>query len=666
MNRPTYRITYIPQLLGLATVIICFIQCPVIPAQFSNHPTLRFTPPILSPVNETRPNLDRSPDSKVLFHVSDDLPAGHASTKSRQKETIPVIPPSVSETSNPPQRPLNSPLFVVPQKIKINNVLPGLPDANLSSNSLTELPPPIQQEELDLVLQHGIELETEARWMDVLNHYETALQIYRNDNQLMDRYRLARFHYDVGRRFRDSSYLDIIYKSGFIDTLNFYEEIITRIQKDYVDLPNWDHLFRHGIQDINIALSDSGFRTRANLKTTPDKIDAFLETMQKTADGWTIRNRDDLKNGILRLAEMAQQQIGLNPTIMLMEFICGVVNSLDRYSAYLTPNQLSDQFSLISGNLVGLGVELRSDRESLLIVRVIQGSPAQESGLKDGDRILSVDGISTKGRDTDSAADLLQGSEGTVVRLLVKSGLKPSREVQITRRQIEVPSVEDIRMLNDYLGYVKLTGFQSKTGEEMKSALLELDRRGMKCLVLDMRRNPGGLLQIGIEVANLFLDKGAIVRTRGRQNNSDFAYMATPDETWDIPLIVLIDEESASASEIVAGAIRDHKRGTIIGKRSYGKGTIQQILPINSGVPGQAKVGLKLTVEKFYSPLGWSYSGVGVSPDIAVETEKRWSLARPVDGKLQIPVIAKSVSSDSADPFIRQAMITAQKLVKGE
>jgi len=659
MLRPFYRITALSQLLGLIAGMVCFVQSSAIFAQSANQSGLRFTSPVFSAPNELPSNVSVNPDSKVLFRTPNetDLSIDQAATKVRQNSHLLLSEPMVRSV----QQPLNT-----PKRLKPNNVLPEEEyEGNAHSNPLKEvpLPQPVNQEELNLVLLHGTELETEARWMDVLNHYETALQIYRNNGNLIDRYRVARFHYDVGRRFHDSSYLDIIYKSSFVETLNFYEEIISRIQKDYVDLPNWDKLFRYGIQDINIALSDSGFRNRANLKTAPEKVDTYLETMRKTADGWEIRNRDDLKNGILRLAEIAQQQIGLNPAIMLMEFICGVVNSLDRYTTYLTPNQLNDQFSLISGNLVGLGVELRSDRESLLIVRVIQGSPAQESGLKDGDRILSVDGISTKGRDTDSAADLLQGAEGSVVRLLIKTGLKPAREVQITRRQIDVPSVEDVRMINDYLGYVKLTGFQSKTAEEMKTALTELDRRGMQCLVLDMRRNPGGLLQVGIEVANMFIDDGAIVRTRGRQNNSDFAYMATSGNTWKIPLIVLIDEESASAAEIVAGAIRDHKRGVIIGKRSYGKGTIQQILPINSGMAGNARVGLKLTVEKFYSPLGWSYSDVGVSPDIPVEIEKRWSLARPVDGKLQIPMFSKSITSDPNDPFIQQAVITAQELI---
>jgi carboxyl-terminal processing protease len=637
-TRPTYRRTNFLLTFGLIAGFVCLVQSSVIFAQNAERPALRFTPPVLSSVNESNSNTASTPDSEK-----------HSETFSKNLFRLPSEYPTQGQDHS-------SAATGNTNLVPLQDAAPLLQANLLPANSLN-------LDELNQVLQHGIELESESRWMDVLNHYETALQIYRNDDRLLDRYRVARFHYDVGRRYHDTSYLDIIQKSGFIDTLNFFERIVTCIQDDYIDAPNWDRLFRYGTQNFDIALSDSGFRTRVRLNVAPEKIGTYLNTMRNTANSWEIRNREDLKNGILRLAEIAQQQIGLNPAVTLMEYTCGMVNSLDRYTTYLTPNQLTEQFSLISGNLVGLGVELRSDHESLLIVRVIQGSPAQEGGLKDGDRILAVDGISTKGRDTDSAADLLQGSEGSVVRLLMKTGLNSAREIQITRRQIDVPSVEDVRMLNDSLGYVKLTGFQSKTAEEMKTALTELDRQGMRCLVLDMRRNPGGLLQVGIEVANLFLDNGAIVRIRGRHNNSDHTYMATQNNTWKVPLIVLIDEESASASEIVAEAIRDHKRGVIIGKRSYGKGTIQQILPLHSGMAGNARVGLKLTIEKFYSPVGWSCSGVGVSPDIVVETEKRWNVARLVDGKLQIPVTMRSVSSDTNDPFIRQAIETAQKMI---
>ncbi|MDR0522689.1 MAG: S41 family peptidase [Planctomycetaceae bacterium] len=529
-----------------------------------------------------------------------------------------------------------------------------------------QLLPPANNEHVAKVLQDGQQLESESRWGEVLTHYEAALRTYRNDTALMDRYRVARFHYDVGRRFHDSSYLKLISNLSVAETLNFFGEVAARIQQDYADTPNWDQLFRHGLQDFSIALSDAAFRKNAGLFAAAEKIDAYLNAVKTTANGWEIRHQEDMKNGLLHIAEMGQKQIGLNPVIVLMEFTCGVINSLDPYTAYLTPHQLNDQYAMISGNLVGLGVELRTDRDSLLIVRVIPGSPAMESGLKDGDRILTVDGISTRGRDTDNAADLLQGKEGTRVRLSVVSagmGQRP-RNIEITRRQIDVPSVEDVRMISDKLGYVKLTSFQSKTCAELRRALAELERKGMKGFILDLRRNPGGLFQVGVEVADMFIDKGAIVRTQGRQNkvkNSlDSPYMATAEQTYKMPMIVLIDEESASAAEIVAGALRDHDRAVIIGKRSYGKGTIQQILPVRTGTDG-VRSGVKLTVEKFYSPKGWAYSGVGVSPHIAVKDENRIALARPLEGRLILP-LPRTVSSNLDDPFIQEAVKAAAAL----
>jgi len=550
--------------------------------------------------------------------------------------------------------------------------LPAEPAIPLKAIPLESLPklessvlPAIGQEELEQIVREGDALESEARWSEALTYYETTLRTYRNDTTLMERYRVARFHCDVGRRYHDSSYLGIIQSLTVVETLNFFEDVMTRIQKNYAEFPRWEQLFRHGVQSYCVALSDANFRTRVGLNLTNEQVKTYLSGVQTTVGGWAIQNREDVKNGLFYLAEGAQKQIGLNPVVVMMELTCGIVNSLDPNTAYLTPNQLNDQYSSISGNLVGLGVELRSDRNSLRIVRVIPGSPAEEGGLKEGDRILTVDGATTRGRDTDSAADLLQGKAGTAVRLeVISEGFgQRSREVSITRRQIEVPSVEDVRMINDKLGYIKLTCFQAKTGLELTKALHDLDRRGMKCLILDLRRNPGGLFQVGIEVADMFIERGAIVRTQGRDRGLDSPYMATGRDTWDCHLIVLIDEESASAAEIVAGAIRDHDRGTLIGKRTYGKGTVQQILPVRTGANVQS--GVKLTVEKFYSPLGWSYSGVGVTPHVIVreEEKQRIAFARPLEGRLPLPS-PRPVTSSLDDPFMQEAVKVSQNLLK--
>ncbi len=623
---------------------------PILPGQSNTNPTNTTAAGPKTERTETfRPLLPRP--------ILQPLPNRPAAEASAYPVSLPApAPPALLvpkvEPKAEPSRSLvfTSPVFTPPR--------PAMPPQENDS---------ADREELALLLRNGETLESEARWREVLNHYETALRIYRNDETLMERYRVARFHYDIGLRFHDSSFLNIVNAMSFVEALKFFEDTISVIQSDYVNPIVWDDLFRHGVQNLEIAFSDRGFLRQAalhpaHLRTVDTGVAAFVASMRRTADGWEIRDRNDLRNGVLRLAEMAQDQLGLNPVLPLMEFSCGIVNSLDPYTAYLTPNLLNDQMSIISGNLVGLGVELGADRESLMVLRVVQGSPAETGGLKDGDRILTVDGVSTKGRDTDEAANLLQGKEGSVVTLKVLSpgfGQKP-REVRITRRQIEVPSVENVRMLNAYTGYIKLTGFQSRTCTEMRQALAELDRQGMQCLVLDMRKNPGGLFLLGVEVASLFIKDGTIVRTKGRESREEVPYPATKGKTWDMPLVVLIDEESASAAEIVAGAIRDHERGVIVGKRSYGKGTIQKILP---RISGQGQGGLRMTVEKFYSPNGLAYSGNGVSPDVPVDVEKRWSLAKLVDGKLQIPLQSRTVSSDRNDPFIRKAMETAERLV---
>ncbi|MDR2172054.1 MAG: S41 family peptidase [Planctomycetaceae bacterium] len=666
--------------IGCCVIIVTiFIVVPVIFAQ-----TLRFTPPVIS--QESLPNQQLSNQISApqnfnfnKFPQSNQSPyANSSSSSSSSNLSDKVVPlPQITEDK----------IYVPLQKSQpLQNLsLPSESGASSSSQHLTPLPlyapvpvlhpelrpkfrnplplpVPANAEKLETILRNGEVLERESRWADALTHYEGGLQIYRNNNQLLERFLIARFHYDIRRRCEDVSYINCIKAASFVDSLSLYEEIISRIHSNYAEAPNWDKLFRNGLCDVLIALDDVKFRSKSNLSISPDKIDVCVALLRKTADGWEISNRDDLKNGVLRLAEISLQQINLNPVIFLMEFTCGIANSLDPYTTYLTPNQHQDTHSMILGNFVGLGVELKSDRESLMIVRVIHGSPAKEAGLLNGDRIISVDGISTRGKDTDVAANLLQGLEDTFTELTVQTPGMPVRNVKVLRRRIEVPSVEELRMLNSEVGYIKLTGFQTRTIDEMRRAVVELESRGMRCLVLDLRHNPGGLFQVGVDVANLFINNGVIVRTRGRQGTVETPYHATNVNTFATPLILLIDEASASASEIVAGAIKDHKRGLLVGRRTYGKGTIQAILPINGNNPN-ARAGLRITVEKFFSPQGVAYSGVGVMPDIVVESEQRISVAKLIDGKLQIPVNVSAISTSQDDLFIKEAIKASQKIL---
>jgi carboxyl-terminal processing protease len=248
---------------------------------------------------------------------------------------------------------------------------------------------------------------------------------------------------------------------------------------------------------------------------------------------------------------------------------------------------------------------------------------------------------------TDQAADLLQGQEGSIARLVVVGVDEVRRRLSVRREHVEVPSVDDVKMIDRDSGvaYLKLTCFQKTTSRDLDTALWKLHREGMRCLIMDLRGNPGGLLTASVEVADKFVEEGVLVSTRGRSTLEDFNYTAHKAGTWRVPLVVLIDGESASASEIFAGAIRDHRRGNIVGQRSYGKGSVQGIFPLSL-----AGAGVRLTTAKFYSPLGHPISNVGVQPDIVVHRT-----ARPV-GEGQVAAIADPVD----DPVLGAAIKTAR------
>ena len=265
-------------------------------------------------------------------------------------------------------------------------------------------------------------------------------------------------------------------------------------------------------------------------------------------------------------------------------------------------------------------MELKSDEESLFVVSVITGGPAALAGLQAGDRIVEVAGQRIPALKPDAAADLLRGEEGTQVSLAIRKPDATEKPLTLTRQRVEVPCVEGTRIIDvqQGIGYFKLTSFQKSTNKDVDTALWKLQKEGMKSLVIDLRGNPGGLLNAAVELADKFIFEGPIVTTRGRNPREDYSYTAHTVGTWRVPLVVLIDGDSASASEIFAGAIRDRRRGMIVGQRSYGKGSVQGIFPLAS-----SKAGIRLTTAKFFSPSGQAISRQGVTPDVVVRAAAR-------------------------------------------
>jgi carboxyl-terminal processing protease len=470
--------------------------------------------------------------------------------------------------------------------------------------------------EVQELLARGQSLESERKWGEALGVYEDALRQYPELGTLQQRISLARMHLDLARRYSDTSFVSAVDRMSERQALDLYAEVLQKIDTNYVQQPGWRELVERGAMQVEVALTEPAFADARLAKIPAERRDAFLREFRPALAQYRAVDRNEARNLAAWGARFASERLGVPPQVFVMEFVCGAAGGLDRYSTFLTAAQLDDLFSQIEGNFVGLGIELKSQDDALEVVNVITGSPAHKGGLRTKELIVAVDGVSVKALTADKAADQLKGVEGSSVQLDVADAQGQVRRVKLTRQRVELPSVEDAKIIDAEYGvaYLRLPTFQKTTSADLNNSLWQLYRQGMKSLIIDVRGNPGGLLDSSVEVADKFIAEGKIVSTRGRNPREDSERFANRYDTWRVPLVVLIDRNSASASEIFAGAIHDSRRGVVVGERSYGKGSVQGIFPLSS-----AKAGLRLTTAKFYSPSGQAIAHAGVSPDVPVQ-----------------------------------------------
>lgn len=296
----------------------------------------------------------------------------------------------------------------------------------------------------------------------------------------------------------------------------------------------------------------------------------------------------------------------------------GMLRGLDPHSDYLTPDDFADLRESTSGEFGGLGIEITLDETGFVrVVSPIDDTPAFKAGMQSGDLITQIDDAPVKGMTISDAVNLMRGEPGTDIELtILREGESGPLTVDITRDIIKITSIRH-RMLEPDFGYIRISAFQERTGNDFEDAIKELNaetENGLKGLVLDLRNNPGGVLQASVAVVDALIDEGLIVYTEGRISNSDSRFVAHSDDPSNgVNLVVLINGGSASASEIVAGAIQDHKRGLILGTRSFGKGSVQTILPLSQDHA------LKLTTARYFTPSGRSIQAQGIEPDIIVK-----------------------------------------------
>ncbi|MCY2997403.1 MAG: S41 family peptidase [Planctomycetota bacterium] len=490
---------------------------------------------------------------------------------------------------------------------------PLAPSSQATVPATAETPASLQPEE---VLRVGKALEQQRRWQEAIQHYEKSLKLLPLNKQITERMQISRVHLDVTRRYADRSFIESVERSTPAQSIEVYQDVVSKLETYYVDSIDYYKLALYGTAFLEVALTEREFIQKHLSKTPAASIENFRRNVHRLVFGKKVGNANELKNLALLVASEAQEQIGLMPTATLFEFISGSVGLLDPYSSILTPGEYREIMSQIEGNLIGLGVELWAEGNELRIVDVFKGSPAAQAGLLPGHYILEVDGQTIVSIGAKRAADMLRGPENSSVKLVISSGGDQSVAIDVVRRRVEIPSVSSAEMRNGQIGYIRITNFQKTTVNEVSRALFDLSSQGMKSLVIDLRRNPGGLLESAVELADYFIVRGGIVSTRGRNTSENRNYTAHAAGTWDMPLVVLIDAESASASEIFAGAIRDHDRGYIVGQISYGKGSVQGVFPSERGIGG-----LRLTVSRFYSPSGTAISQRGITPHVMVPEE---------------------------------------------
>ena len=359
-----------------------------------------------------------------------------------------------------------------------------------------------------------------------------------------------------------------------------------------------------GYVKSNSILSAEGSNGSTNLTTASDSDDSLmsksvklkLSRIKSIIDTYYLNEVDEEK--------------------MIEGMYKGLVSSLeDPYSVYYTKDEFAALMESSSGSYCGIGAYVSQDVKTgvITIVKPFEGGPAYEAGVLPGDIIYKVLGEEVTGKDLSEIVGKMKGEEGTTVDIeIIRQGESEPIKLTIERRTVEVPTIS-YEMLDDKVGYIQIAEFDEVTGPQFRSAIEDLDKQGMKGLVIDLRNNPGGLLDTVCDMLDRMLPEGLIVYTEDKNGTRTEEVKSTADESFDKPLVVMINGNSASASEVFAGAIQDYGVGTILGTTSFGKGIVQSVIPLSDGS------GVKVTVSKYYTPKGRNIHEIGIEPDVVVE-----------------------------------------------
>jgi carboxyl-terminal processing protease len=470
-------------------------------------------------------------------------------------------------------------------------------------------------------LRRDAEQAAKARqWEQACDLFEQLPPKERSQPEVRKQYLNALRHANLVHRHRDPLYgRPLLFNQDLRTAFSVYREVTRKLREHFVDPAKTDSrlLFRYGLDELRMALDEEVFRQERLPGVKSETIQAFQIKLRQTWGPQDIKTQKDLEAEIYRVAQAARIDLNLEPVVTVLEFACGACSGLDEYTLVLTPSQFSEVYASLEGETVSVGIEVAVRGQKVIITQVLMGSPAAMTGLKPNDWVLQIDKKPLDNLPEDAVAERLRGLPGSLVELEVVSidDMKP-KTVMLTRQIIRVPSVAQVQMVQDGIGYCHLLSFQKTTVDELDEALMQLKMQGMKALILDLRANWGGSFPAAVQVAERFLPEGKlIVTTKSHVRDENRKYTAKFPGALDIPLVVLVDGETASAAEVVAGALKDHKRAKLVGLPTFGKGSIQTVLNLDTWRAG----GVRITLAKFVSPLGNTFHLLGVTPDYLEE-----------------------------------------------
>jgi carboxyl-terminal processing protease len=493
--------------------------------------------------------------------------------------------------------------------------------------------------ELDALRARAQKYEQAKQWRNACIIYETILSKDGNAND-HKRYQFCLQRVQQARRHRQKAFKDAVIGLKPSEALKAYVRVLEILQSHYVDHEKTDTaaLFRQGLLELRYALEDRAFVKDYLEDAKPEAVAAFRGRLESWSHE-SVATKEEARKQVFEVVRDAHQSLKLPCPIVVFEFICGACNCFDEYTSYVTPGELKSA-QATRGRLArvtpGVGIEVGIKDGEFVITQIHPDAPAAKT-LQVGDRLTKIDGKRINAKTAAEVRAQLHGKAGSKVKLETE---RPAEQMmmgstrsitELERQPYVMPTVDKVGLLKEdpEIGHIRVRSFNENTVQELKDAILDLQAAGMKKLILDLRGNPGGRFESSLQIAEMFLTKGLIVHTQSHLPDFNKAHESHNPDALTLPLAILIDGETASSAEVLAGALKENQRAVLVGQTSYGKGTIQIVVPLDN-----VSAGVRVTVAKFLSPTGHVYNGKGITPDILEKDDPLQAAVRELRGMM--------------------------------